>query len=354
VERGGGAQQPSRVHAGPGALKHGRFGLSAGFSDFAPPFWLRSPHFQSIIPSFPLSRSQVERRAAPLIEASREVILDCGEGVRLQGFHAARQAAGRPASSRLVVLLHGWEGSADSLYILRLGQILFARGFDIFRLNLRDHGATHHLNRDLFHSCRLPEVVGATREVQRLFPGELSLVGFSLGGNFALRVGARARTAGIDLHRIVAISPVLEPEITLDALESGFSLYHRYFVWKWVRSLRKKTLAWPGHYDFADLLRTPTLRSMTDGLVRRYTDFPDMVTYLRGYSIVRGALDTLEVPSRIIAAQDDPMIPASDLARLPRTGALSITHTRFGGHCGFVDRLGGESWIVQRVTEELG
>ena len=43
------------------------------------------------------------------------------------------------------------------------------RGFDVVRLNLRDHGETHHLNRDLFHSCRLPEVVGAVRALQQCF-----------------------------------------------------------------------------------------------------------------------------------------------------------------------------------------
>ena len=64
-------------------------------------------------------------------------------------------------------------------------------GFEVVRLNLRDHGATHHLNRELFHSCRLPEVVGAVRALALRFPGmPLVLAGFSLGGNFMLRVAA--------------------------------------------------------------------------------------------------------------------------------------------------------------------
>ena len=66
-----------------------------------------------------------------------------------------------------MVLLHGWEGSAESLYVLSLAQLLYQQGFEIVRLNLRDHGETHHLNRELFHSCRLPEVVGAVRTLQR-------------------------------------------------------------------------------------------------------------------------------------------------------------------------------------------
>jgi len=323
-------------------------------SEFTPPFWLRNAHVQSILPSFPLRRPAVERRAASLVAASEERIFDCGDGVRLQGFHARQQARGAPPATHLVVLHHGWEGSADSLYILGLGQFLFDRGFDVLRLNLRDHGTTHHLNRDIFHSCRIVEVVGAVHEIQKLAAGQdLSLVGFSLGGNFALRVGARARAAGLRLRKIVAISPVLDPEATLVALEKGFTVYHRYFVYKWARSLSRKQLAWPGVYDFEELMRVPRLGPMTDYLVRKYTDFPDMPSYLRGYAIVRGTLDELEVPSRIIAALDDPMIPARDLDRLPRNGALRITPTRFGGHCGFVDAAGRESWVAREVLKEL-
>lgn len=323
-------------------------------SGFSPPFWLRSPHIQSILPSLPVRRSAVERRAVPLIAASDERILDCGEGVRLQGFHARQESRGRARARQLVVLHHGWEGSADSLYILSLGQQLFDRGYDVLRLNLRDHGATHHLNRDIFHSCRLDEVVGAVHQIQHLAQEQaLSLVGFSLGGNFALRVGARASAAGIRLHRIVAISPVLDPEATLAALESGFWLYHRYFVLKWARSLGKKQLAWPGVYDFGELMRMRRLGAMTDYLVHRYTDFPDLRSYLRGYAIVRGTLDSLQVPSRLIASLDDPMIPARDLDRLPRLGALRVTALRRGGHCGFMEGMGGTSWIAREVLSEL-
>jgi predicted alpha/beta-fold hydrolase len=82
--------------------------------------------------------------------------------------------------------------------VLSLGAALFERGCDIFRLNFRDHGASHHLNRELFHSCRLSEVVGAVQSVQRLFDAdELCLAGFSLGGNFSLRVAAHAPRVGI-------------------------------------------------------------------------------------------------------------------------------------------------------------
>ncbi|HZF17166.1 MAG TPA: alpha/beta fold hydrolase [Steroidobacteraceae bacterium] len=318
------------------------------------PWWLRNSHLQSIYPSFPLRRRSIERRSAQLVAASHDWIIDCGAGVRLLAQHSSWETPEANTTRPLAVLLHGWEGSSESLYMLMLGQQLYERGFDVLRLNLRDHGPTHQLNRELFNSCRLPEVVGAVGAIQSRWPARsLNLVGFSLGGNFWLRVGARAPAAGLRIERIVAISPVLDPVRTLEVLESGFSIYRRYFVWKWVRSLRKKQAAWPKEYDFADILRDRTLTSMTDVLVRRYTEYPDITAYLRGYGVVGDTLSALTTPTRIIASADDPIIPVADLERLAPSPALRMTVSEHGGHCGFVLRANGSSWIADEVLREL-
>jgi hypothetical protein len=278
------------------------------------------------------------------------MLLDCGGGVRLQCFRSsAGEVRGRP-----VVLLHGWEGSADSLYILSLGQQLFDRGFDVLRLNLRDHGETHHLNSGLFHSCLLPEVVGAMCALQSAVGrAPLRLVGFSLGGNFMLRVGAAARAADLDIAQIVAVSPVLDPGDTLRALEGGFFGYPLYFVRKWWRSLLKKQAAWPGHYDFAPLRRLRDLRRLTAELIRRFTDFGTLEEYLEGYSITGGRLATLDVPTTIFTSLDDPIIPAGGLERLAQPPSLRIVVTQRGGHCGFLDCLTGPTWVERRIIAEL-
>ncbi len=321
---------------------------------FRPPLWLGNRHVQSILPSLPQRRGRLKQRLRPVLAASRAMLLDCGDGVRLQAFQAIPARGDSEASTRAAVLLHGWEGSADSVYVLSLAQQLYERGFEVLRLNLRDHGDTQHLNRELFHSCRLPEVIGALRCVQARLAGKpLHLAGFSLGGNFMLRVAAQAEEAGLRIAKVVAISPVLDPEATLDALESGFGAYHRYFIRKWMRSLRLKQLAWPGEYDFAELLRMTSLRGMTAELVRRFTQFGSLEEYLRGYSIVGPRLAGLSVPATLITAVDDPIIPARDLERLAPSAALRVVVTRRGGHCGFLERVSGWTWAERKAAAEL-
>ena len=301
-----------------------------------------------------MRRSSVERRAGAMLAASRELILDCGDGVRLLAWAADPEPQRALSPRRLAVLLHGWEGSADSLYLLSVAQMLHERGFTIVRLNLRDHGGSHALNRELFHSCRIAEVVGAVGGLQALYPdASLSLAGFSLGGNFCLRIGARAPRAGIRIARIVAVCPVIDPATTLAALERGPAMYRQYFLFKWRRSLRAKQRAWPDAYDFGQLLADPSLTAMTEHMVMKYAGFPDLASYLQGYAITGDALATLEAPAHLITAGDDPMILAHDLDRLARPPSLQLTVTPHGGHCGFIDAFTGPSWIDRMIVQEL-
>ena len=321
---------------------------------FNPPWWLRNPHVQSSLVSIPVRRKFVERRTAVLIANTQEHLLDCGDGVRLQCFHSSSTPSSNRESIGTVVMLHGWEGSSDSLYMLSLAQSLFNAGFDIVRLNLRDHGETHHLNRDIFHSCLLPEVVGAVKRLQEMFPAKpLSLAGISLGGNFMLRVATKAREVGLRIAKVVAISPVLEPSDTLQALENGHELYHWYFIRKWNRSLVKKQAAWPDHHNFAEFLRLSSLRDKTAEMVAKFTTFASLDEYLSGYAITGDRLATLSSPATIITSLDDPIIPPDGLERLSPSPHLKVTLTKHGGHCGFFDTLSGETWLEKRLVAEM-
>jgi predicted alpha/beta-fold hydrolase len=309
--------------------------LAANALTYRPSGLLRNGHLQTVLGSLWPVSWLIRRRAARLRSQAQELLLDCGDGVRLQAFVSRAGNGGEAGARRMAILLHGWEGSAEATYVLSLGSLLLARGFDVVRLNLRDHGATHHLNRDIFHSCRLSEVVGATRAIAQRFPdARLYLAGFSLGGNFMLRVAADPQLPPA-IVGAVAVSPVLDPEVTLTALERGPALYRRSFLNRWSRSLRRKQRAWPGAHDFDPMLRLGQLRSMTAGLVERCTDFPSLAAYLAGYAVTGDRLATLRVPASVLLADDDPIVPSADLARLAPSAQLTVVRWRYGGHCGF-------------------
>jgi predicted alpha/beta-fold hydrolase len=317
---------------------------------FDPPVGLRHPHVQSLLAGWPWRHRWLRRRAAGLLAASRDEIVDCGADVRLLGHYSAQPAAAKG----LAILLHGWEGSAAASYVVSVGGLLYDAGYNVFRLNFRDHGETFALNRELFHSCRIDEVVGALATITaRYAQPRTFIVGHSLGGNFALRAAARAPGAGIAVTKVVAVCPVLRPSSTMRALEDGLWVYRQYFLRRWRRSLLAKAACFPDLYDFGDLRRFPTLTATTEFFATRYAQFPDLDSYLNGYAITGDALAQLTVPSRLIAAADDPVIPIEDLDDIARPPALAIDVVAHGGHCAFLEDYGLRSWLDRAVLAEI-
>ena len=321
--------------------------------DFAPARGLRNRHVQSILASSRLRNLLRPRGLRDLERGAQGVVLDCGRDVRLAGVHNAQRVA--PAARGLAVLLHGWEGSVCSTYMLQTGARLLREGWDVFRLNFRDHGDTHALNRGIFHSCRIDEVVGAVRTIAQRWPQRpLVIAGYSLGGNFALRVALRAPDAGIPLDCAIAVCPVIDPHAALFALEHAPRLYHAYFMHKWRRSLERKQRIFPDTELFTRAELHGTLRSLTEALVLRHTDFGSLHNYLDGYSVAGERLAALRVPTSILTARDDPVIPVADFAHLQLPPNVELDIAEHGGHCGFIRDWSltsdAEDYIVARLA----
>lgn len=321
-------------------------------SEFTPHRFLRNAHIQSVLASSGVRRWLFQRRRQAMESAVDEVILDCGDGVRLQGLHSRQNV--RDTARGMVVLLHGWEGSATSTYLIHTGARLLAEGWDVFRLNFRDHGDTHHLNEEMFHSCRLDEVVGAVREIQRLFaPPTLAIAGFSLGGNFALRVALRAPAAGVRLAYALAVCPAIHPPAILDAIERAPWFYHAYFMRKWRESLRRKQALYPQSARFAAKELNFSMRELTRTMVERHTDFGTLDAYLQGYSIAGDRLADLAVPATLLTAADDPIIPIAGFRDLQLSPTTELDIAPAGGHCGFIRDFTLRSWTEDYIAEKL-
>ena len=315
------------------------------WTDFQPPPGLRSGHVQSLISSSGIRKRVVLRRSEALRLAAEVWTLDGGDDIRLQGLYSAQAGD----SKGLAVLLHGWEGSVNSNYVLANGARLYASGFEVFRLNFRDHGDTHHLNHEIFHSCRLDEVVHALRDLQdRLGAEPWYLAGYSLGGNFSMRVALQAEQAGLHIGHVVAVNPVINPLHAMVSMEEGIRFYERYFERKWSRSLKIKKQAFPELYGQETWHEIKGLRERTHYLATRHAGFQNAEEYFEGYSIADDRLAPLAVPSTILTSADDPVVPVGDFEELPANANLELIVTEHGGHCGFL-----KNWKLESMAEDL-
>jgi predicted alpha/beta-fold hydrolase len=314
-------------------------------SNFNPPLLLKNPTLQSALAS-----SKIRLRGEnPMAQASQDLILEVNGGVRLAAA-LSRQAEGK--GKGLVILMHGWEGGQDSTYVLLTGRTLFRRGFDVLRLNFRDHGGTHHLNQGIFRAFLLEEVYLAVSEAAAWRPEQpVFVVGFSLGGNFALRVARECASRPIDnLLHVVGVSPLLDPDKATSAIDQH-PLFRRYFLRKWRRSLQTKQALFPEYYDFEPAFAFKTVRSMTDALVGYLAPYKTAQEYFLSYTLAGDDLAGVRVPVTLVAAQDDPVIPFEDFKGLVMPPNMTLLAPRHGGHSGFVEGVGLDSWYQERIAD---
>jgi predicted alpha/beta-fold hydrolase len=314
---------------------------------FCPHPLVRHYHLQTIIAS---------RRAckAPHLERNSQMaILEVDEGILLQGFYSPQ----RNGSSRgLVLLLHGWLGCMESPYVMTLGEYLYRQQYDIFRLNLRDHGETHHLNTGIFRGDQLDEVFAAAQQIARLAEGRpLYMVGFSLGGNFALRLAWKHSQAPLpNLRHTVAVCPAIDPCHTALSLDKH-PIYLSYFRRRWCRAFKTKQKIFPKLYDFSQETAAPTCMAMTEAFVAQCCDHDTAQSYFDAYKVTPDMMRSLISPVTILAAADDPVVPHEDFEPFyDLSSHLQVSMQPWGGHVGFIDIFPFRYWVngfVQMILE---
>lgn len=310
---------------------------------FQPVLPLKNPFLQTVLAS---SRLRTLGKN-PMLDHAREIILTTRDHVRLVAHYSPQVHA---PEKGVVILLNGWQGDSNSAYILRTGKYLYNHGYAVFRLNYRDHGKSHHLNEGLFYATLLDELfegIEQAAQIENRIP--VFLAGFSLGGNFALRIAKKCSVSPIkNLRYIVSISPVLDPNKTTAAIDN-IRLIRDYFLKKWKRSLRDKQRAFPQLYDFTDILKENNLHTMTEILIRRYTRYENAKQYFRDYAVKPDDVTDIPVPTTIITAEDDPIIPVEDFQALHVNNPTRLVIHPNGGHNGFLENFRLETWYEREM-----
>ena len=307
--------------------------LPASF-EFKPPFWIRPAMVQTGLASLKFRKSGY----TPLEQASSDEILTTKDGVKLKAVISDNDDHSRP----ICIIIHGWEGSSESTYVVAAARRVYAQGCSVVRLNLRDHGETHALNEGAFYATLFDEVFDAISMICQRYEGRPVMVtGFSLGGNYTLRIARRLVTAPIDnLAHLVAVSPVIDPPRSNPSLDDN-KLIKSYFLKKWKRSMRLKQAAFPDLYDFTEVLEMDDIMAMTNIMIGQYTEYPDAMTYFGDYAIKPDDIEACPTPVTIMAADDDPVVPMEFCRDVRLSSDSQLIMWAYGGHNGFFKSLTG-------------
>jgi predicted alpha/beta-fold hydrolase len=316
---------------------------------FQPARGLSNGHLQTIVGNYlPRPAFQI-----PCVEEAVEV--DSTDGSRVL-CHCHWQAI--PNQHLTLVLVHGLEGSSNSLYVRGIAARAWDAGWNVIRMNMRNCGGTDLLTPTLYHSGLSGDLAAVVNHFAKRFDlRRVGLVGYSMGGNLALKMagewGSRFPLCGV-----AAVCPAIDLAAGSDALHEPVNrMYEWHFLRGLMRRFHRKVALFPDRYEPWSVGPVRSLREFDDKIVARYLNFRDADDYYYRSSSAR-VVDRIKVPTLILQAQDDPFIRLTPETRekLAANSSIRFVETRHGGHCAYLSRDKGEDihWAEATVIRFLG
>ena len=277
-------------------------------------------------------------------------MVDTDDGARLL-LRATWQPGPRENHPALVVV-HGLGGSDSSAYVLSTGELAFARGWHVVRMNMRGSGDGEELCPLLYNAGLDGDLLAVLELVAGLVP-RVAVAGFSLGANVALlAAGRRRERLPRALAAVTAVSAPLDLSACADALERPDNrLYQGYFMRMLTEAYRRRHRRRPDLFSADREAGLRTVREYDDRITAPFGGYDGAADYY-AQSSAGPHLASITVPTLVLAADDDPMIPVGSVEGWATSPSVRREIASTGGHVGFVARstASGHFWAPERVV----
>lgn len=285
---------------------------------FEPFFGFTSKHLQMIIAAF------LPGGKAPL---STEMLVDIGNGDQLSC--QVSIPTKWKVNDKTIVLIHGLGGSHDSRYMVRMSRKLYDKDYKVVRVNLRGSGTGKGLSKLPYNAGNSQDVLKVLQVLKKSVPSsDIVIIGFSLGGNTALKLAGELGQAAPNLIKsVIAVCPPFDLEYTvLTMKKKKYQLYQKYYL----KGIFKQALPWTTEkfksvYDYDEKITGP---------LWGYTGAKDY--YLKNSSM--HFLNRISVNTDILCAEDDPFVSINALKDLSPSDYVHLWTTDHGSHMGFLGR----------------
>jgi len=311
---------------------------------FEPFFLLSGPHHQTILSSF------INFFLDP---AADRRIVDLSDGDKLS--LEISTPDGWKLTDLTVIMVHGLCGSHRSPYLVRMAKRLGSLCIRVVRINLRGCGSGKGLAKYMYHCGRSEDVFEVIKQLKVDTPDSpFVLIGFSLGGNIALKMGGELGSLGKNfLAGIIAISPPVDLYSSVIRLgKADNAIYEKYFIRLMCADVRYR------HRKFKDLPRIKLPSNLTIfEFDQIYTapqyGFRNAHDYYNKCSAAPLVGDIC-VPCKILLAEDDPIVVSTALDGFELPSHVEVFKTKRGGHMGYLGNptdKNGLYWLDTLLVE---
>ena len=239
-----------------------------------------------------------------------------------------------------IIIFDGFGNSGKSNFSQRMAAKAFFTGYNVINLSARGTGDTVHLTKELFDIGIERDPIFALQEIIRWGIKEIYLIGYSAGGYYVLQAITQSdKNLQKYIKGAVAMNTAVNAYDYIPHLESQ-PFYHWVLLRVYKNLVKRRLPIDPkGKWDKKKLKSVKTIMEFRHTFLHNL-GYPEKFSSLEDYyqkSDLKPLLKNISVPTLIINAKDDPIVPlqpflSSDVQNNPSVITL---FTENGGHGGF-------------------
>ncbi len=259
-------------------------------------------------------------------------------------------------SNRLLILLHGLEGSSNSQYIKGFAQYFNKNNFDVCAVNFRGCSGSDNLKLPSYHSGATSDVVEIISHIEtKKKYTEIVMIGFSLGGNVLLKyLGEQNSNVNTKIKCAVAFSVPCDLSGSSNELaKRGNKIYMQRFLKTLKKKMKNKAKRLPNQISLIGIENITEFKTFDDRYTAPIHGFKDANDYWNKCSS-KQFLSSIQIPTLLVSALNDPFLSAScfPIEEAKSSNCFYLETPKYGGHVGFSISLpNGKYWSEQRAFE---
>lgn len=256
-------------------------------------------------------------------------------------------------STKLVLLIHGLEGSSTSSYMISMTNELNRNGYDAVSMNLR--GCSGEPNRLLgsYHSGKTEDIESVyTYLLEKETYIEHHMVGYSLGGNLTIKyLGESQRN---HIQSAVAVSTpcdLASTAIKMTAVSNA--LYLNVFLKTLKEKAQQKAVQFPDSFlSRSYIQKIKTFKELDDRFTAPANGFKNAEDYWQKASC-KQFIAGIKTKTLLINALDDPFFTQASypIEEAKTHPFFYLELPKYGGHVGFMTYFNTRKlpWCEQRI-----
>ncbi|HLJ51550.1 MAG TPA: alpha/beta fold hydrolase [Bryobacteraceae bacterium] len=239
------------------------------------------------------------------------------------------------SSDSLALIVHGLAGSATSRYCAMAAEAAYRAGYDSFRISMRGADMS---GEDIYHAGLSSDIAALLSDSRFSHYRRIVLLGYSFGGNIALR--SALDNVDSRLAAVAAICPPLDLAAVMNACDTPSRfVYKRAINVGLNRAYAQVEARGRAVTPFRLVAQARQCSDWNEAAIVPRFGFRSVQDYYEQVSVIPD-LHRLKVPCLVVAASNDPIVPAHTVRWALGEGAGPVTvRWAFGGHLAFAPNL---------------